>query len=188
MALVDGRRPRFVQTIALHTAVAARVLAAPAREDPREGVTTGPTKTGKRERRHGRQRSIASAAPGTIPPRTAASLEQGRMRSAEAEHGRCERPLPRPRGVPQSASLRTTRKRRGRTGNQRVRVLVVESLGSRHRSDVSNGACPAQRCKALRRERCLARRKSSPRLWINPDDGERQRDGEIDAQIFACHH
>jgi hypothetical protein len=43
-----------------------------------------------------------------------------------------------------------------RAGNQRVRVIVVESLGSRHRTNVSVGACLAGRRKAQRRERCLA--------------------------------
>jgi hypothetical protein len=41
-------------------------------------------------------------------------------------------------------------------GNQRVRVFVVESLGSRHRTNVSDGAFPAGRRKAQRCERCLA--------------------------------
>jgi len=48
------------------------------------------------------------------------------------------------------------------TGSQRVRVIVVESLGSRHRTNVSVGTVPAGRRKAQRREGCLARRKPVP--------------------------
>jgi len=51
-------------------------------------------------------------------------------------------------------------------GNRRVRVIVVESLGSRHRTNVSIGAYPAGRRKMQRRERCLARRRPVPG-WDN---------------------
>lgn len=72
------------------------------------------------------------------------------MRSAEAEtRTQRVRPLPRLRGGSQNPSFRTRRKSRGRTGIWRVRVLVVESLGSRYRSDVSKvlvGRSAARRC------------------------------------------
>lgn len=41
-------------------------------------------------------------------------------------------------------------------GSQRVRVIVVESLGSRHRTNVSDAAFLAGRRKAQRHERWLA--------------------------------
>jgi hypothetical protein len=54
-----------------------------------------------------------------------------------SESGVVKRLLPRLRGGSQNPSFRTRRKSRGRTGNQRVRVLVVSSLSGRHRKDVS---------------------------------------------------
>jgi hypothetical protein len=50
------------------------------------------------------------------------------------------RPLPRSRGGPQSPSLRTRRKSRGRAGSWRVRVLVVERIG-KQTSDERIGGC-----------------------------------------------
>jgi len=95
--------------------------------------------------------------------------------------------LPRPRGEPQSSSLpskvqtKETHREPTSTGTRSRefgKQTLVERIG---------GACPALRCKALRRERCLARRKPSPR-WVNPDDEGRWREGEDGAQFSHAHY
>lgn len=112
----------------------------------------------------GVRRSVATAASAENIPGTVASLEREAIAARRSgETGVRVHPLPRKRGGSQSPSPRARRKSRGRTGNQRVRVFVSRDLGSRHRTNASvRGACPAGRCKASRRERCLARRKPIP--------------------------
>lgn len=84
---------------------------------------------------------------------------------------------------PKTCRFRAMRKCRGRTGNQRVRVLVVEKFEKQTSVRRIGGACPATRCKTRRRERCLARRKPTPRSRRYPDDGGRWREGEDGAQV-----
>lgn len=80
-------------------------LGGPAREDPREGVKHGPPKTGAREATRTSEVGHTDRARDKTPS-TVASLEEGRnVWLSEAESGRCERPLPRPRGRSQSLSL-----------------------------------------------------------------------------------
>jgi len=70
------------------------------------------------------------------------------MQSAEAEiTGVVKRLLPRPRDRPQSLSLRISRKSYGRTGNQRVRVLVVEKFEWQTSEGRIVGTCLACHCK-----------------------------------------
>jgi hypothetical protein len=86
-------------------------------------------------------------------PNAAAKQRLRAMQPAEAEiTGVVKRLLPRPRGRSQSLSLRTRRKPRGRTGNQRVRVLVVEKFEWQTSEGRIDGACPACRCKATGRD------------------------------------
>jgi hypothetical protein len=73
-------------------------------------------------------------------PRTVSNLEQRRMGHAEAE-SRMRVCIPSPGNV---VGPKTHRNARGvslvdTAGSQRVRVIVVESLGSRHRTNVSDG-------------------------------------------------
>jgi len=64
-------------------------------------------------------------------------------------------------------------------------VLVVEKFGKQTSIGRIGGACPAQRRKALGRERCLARRKPTPRSRRHPDDGGRRREGENGARVLG---
>jgi len=123
----------------------------------------------EREGRHGCQRLAASAAWGEHPHRGSETKLKA-MQLTEAEiTGVVKRPLPRPRGRSQNLLLRTGRKPCGRTGNQRVRVLVVEKFEWQTSEGRIDGACPACRCKATGREnnRCLALRKPDPREEIS---------------------
>jgi len=80
-------------------------LGGPAREDPRESVTDGPPKTGARVATRTSEVGCTGHAWDNIPV-ASASLESGvNVQLSEAESGRCERPLPRPRGGSQSLPL-----------------------------------------------------------------------------------
>jgi hypothetical protein len=84
---------------------------------------------------------------------------------------------------PQSPSLRPRRKPWGRTGNQRVRVLVVEKyweadIGRTYRSVL------AWRDAARRWATQVPSPKETVTPWDeNPDDGGRQREGENGTQV-----
>jgi hypothetical protein len=117
----------------------------------------GPTRTG-RETRQGWQRSAASAASVDNTPGTVECLEaEANAARQSGEHGRsvCV-PSPGHAVGPKACRFARGESLVDGAGSQRVRVLVVKSLGSRHRTNVPEGACPAARCKARRRERCLA--------------------------------
>jgi hypothetical protein len=114
-------------------------LAAPAREDPREGVKGGPNENrsgscdrGVRGRPHGPRRWITS--PHTVTkPRTRGECGTPKRRT------RVRVCTPSPGHV---VGPKAHRFARGESlvdsaGSQRVRVIVVESLGSRHRTNVS---------------------------------------------------
>jgi len=106
----------------------------------------------EREGRHGCQRLAASATRGEHPHRGSETKLKA-MQLAEAEiTGVVKRPLPRPRDRSQSLLLRAGRKPCGRTGNQRVRVLVVEKFEWQTSEGRIDGACPACRCKTAGRE------------------------------------
>lgn len=127
------------QTVAGHAVAADTISATLGWEGPREGVKGGPSKTRSRVRQE-RQRFSTRTEPSDNIQGTVSSLEQGRVWHAKAESkGVRVHPLPRPRGGPQSPPPLTRRKLGGSTGNPRVRVLVVESSGSRHRTNVSEG-------------------------------------------------
>lgn len=159
---VDAKWPLSMEDVPIgqpvtgHAAAAETVSATLDWEGPREGVKGGPSKTRARGRQ-GRQRSSTRVGSAENIPSTISSLEQGRVWQRQSGvKGVRVHPLPRPRGGPQSLPLLIRRKPGGSTGNPRVRVLVVESLGSRHRTNVSDGARPTARCKARRRGGCLA--------------------------------
>jgi hypothetical protein len=113
----------------------------------------------------------ASAARGEYP-RRGKRMNALRMQLAKAEiTGAMKRLLPRPSGRSQTLSRRTRRllkkgEPRGRTGNQRVRVLVVEKFEWQS-SEGRIGTVLVWRGVARRRvgnnNRCLARRKPNPR-------------------------
>jgi hypothetical protein len=150
--------------VAVHAAAVRPVSAAPAREDPREGVIKKVQRKPEQETRQGWKRSAASAASVDNTPGTVERLESGAnaaRRSGEYGRSVC---VPSPGYVvgPKAHHLARGVSLVDSAGSQRVRVIVVESLGSRHRTNVSVGARPAARCKARRRERCLARRKPVP--------------------------
>lgn len=66
----------IIGSVARHKAAWKVVLAAPAREDPREGVMTGPSKTGVREAT--RTSEVGRIGPlGENIPDSIASLEEG---------------------------------------------------------------------------------------------------------------
>lgn len=99
------------------------------------------------------------------------------MRSAEAERGVVKRRSPGHVAGPKPCYFARGDKSRGRAGNRRVRVLVVESLRSKHRSDVSevlvwrSVARPyASRVPSLKEAATLYSR--------NPGDEERSREGK----------
>jgi len=54
---------------------------------------------------------------------------------------------------PKTCRFRAMRKYRGRTGNQRVRVLVVEKFEWQTSEGRIDGACPACRCKTAGRDK-----------------------------------
>lgn len=76
------------KAVSVHAAAAESILATLIREDPREGVQGGPTRSG-RGGRQGCQRLVASIAPVENIPDPVVSLEQGRLRHAEAETRVC---------------------------------------------------------------------------------------------------
>jgi hypothetical protein len=83
---------------------------------------------------------------------------------------------------PQNPSFRLGRKPEGRTGNQRVRVLVVEKyweadIGRTYRSVLVRRNA-ARRCV----EEVPSPKETVTPLDENPDDGGRQREGENGAQ------
>lgn len=128
---------------------------------------------------------VASAASADNTPDTVASPERGASAARQKRRTWTRVCVPSPGYV---VGPKTHRSARGASlvdsaGSQRVRVIVVESLGSRHRTNVSVGACPAARCKARRRERCLARRKPVPGREKLPDDQGRWREGEDGAHV-----
>jgi hypothetical protein len=85
------------------------------------------------------------------------------MRHAKAEtRTQRVRPLPRSRGGSQSPSPRTRRKSRGQRREPASTGARSRELGKQTSDERIGGACPAARCKARRRERCLARRKPVP--------------------------
>jgi hypothetical protein len=154
---------RIEEAVAGHAAMVETILAALAREDPRESVKHGPTKTGAGEATGMPEVGCIGCLGGQHPRSSRRVSNQGRMQPAKAEARVCVRTSsPGPQMGPKTHRVRTRRKSRGRTGNQRVRVIVVESLGSRHRTNVSMGACSAERRKACRRDEHLARRKPIP--------------------------
>jgi hypothetical protein len=107
------------------------------------------------------------------------------MQLAEAEiTGVVKRLLPRPSGRSQSLSRHTRCKSRGCTGNQRVRVLVVEKFEWQTSEGRIDGTCPAWRCKATRREQQqVPSQKEAEPSEETPDEGGRWREGEIGAQV-----
>lgn len=133
----------------------------------------------ERERRHGCQRLAASAKRGQNP-RRGQRINALRMQPAEAEvTGVVKRLLPRQSGRAQNL-LRLARcllkpgRPRGCTGNQRVRVLVVEKFEWQSSEGRIEGACPAWRCKATRREQQqVPSRKEAEPSEETPDDGGR---------------
>jgi hypothetical protein len=126
--------------VAVHAAAVRPVSAAPAREDPREGVTKKVQRKPEQEKRQRWKRSAASAASADKTPGTVERLESGANAARQSgDHGRsvC---VPSPGHV---VGPKTHRFARGvslvdSAGSQRVRVIVVESLGSRHRTNVSD--------------------------------------------------
>lgn len=118
----------------------------------------------EQETRQRWKRSVAPAASADNTPGTVASPEAGASAARQKRRTWTRVCVPSPGYV---VGPKAHRSARGASlvdsaGSQRVRVIVVESLGSRHRTNVSVGACPAARCKARRRDRCLARRKPVP--------------------------
>jgi hypothetical protein len=111
----------------------------------------------ERERRRECQRSVPWAAsadniPGTVTkPRTGVN---GTRQSGDS--GVRAHPLPRFVVGPKAQHFARGESLVDSAGSQRVRVIVVESLGSRHRTNVSVGICPAERRKAKRRGKYLA--------------------------------
>jgi hypothetical protein len=128
----------------------------------------------ERERRHGCQRLAASAKRGQHP-RRGQRINALRMQPAEAElTGVVKRLLPRQSGRAQTLLRLARCKSRGCTGNQRVRVLVVEKFEWQSSEGRIEGACPAWRCKATRREQQqVPSRKEAEPSEETPDDGGR---------------
>ena len=150
------KAPPIGQAVAGHAAAVETVLAALAREDPREGVKVVPPKP-ERERRQGCQRSVPWAAsvdkiPGPVTnPRIGVN---GIRRSGDT--GVRAHPLPRSRGGPQSPSLRTRCKPRGQCREPASTGNRSREFGKQTSDERIGGACPSGRRKTQRRERCLA--------------------------------
>jgi hypothetical protein len=118
-------------------------------------------------------------------PRRGQRINALRMQPAEAElTGVVKRLLPRQSGRAQNLLRLARCKSRGCTGTQRVRVLVVEKFEWQSSEGRIEGACPAWRCKATRREQQqVPSRKEAEPSEETPDDGGRWREGELGAQV-----
>jgi len=131
------KAPPIGKAVAVHAAPVESISAALARENPREGVIMVHLKP-EREKQQGCQRLVASAARADNIPSAVASFEsEANAARQSGETGVRVHLLLRSRGGSQSPSFLVKRKFHGSTGNQRVRVVVVESLGSRHRTNAS---------------------------------------------------
>lgn len=117
----------------------------------------------------------------TSPARSHAS-NRGYCGTPKRRSGVRVHPLPRPRGGSQNPSFHTRRKPRGCTGSQRVRVLVVESLGSRHRTNASKGCLSGAASKGDASREVPSPKESD--TWLSsPDDQGRPREGEGGALV-----
>lgn len=119
-------------------------LGGPAREDPREGVKDGPPKTGARDATRTSEVGCTGLAWDNIPV-ASESLESGvNVQLAEAEPGRCERSLPRPRGrsqnlpLPHDAQASWTHREPASTG-ARSREVWEADIDRTHRRCLSGG-------------------------------------------------
>lgn len=168
---------RIVAAIAGHAAVGKAVSAAPTREGPREGVVRPNENRSRRSDRNVRGRPHRPHGEQQAPNGTSApnGVDAGRRSGGP---GDVIAPLPRPYDgsqnppFPPGAQAPGMHRELTSTGTR-----SRESLGSRHRSDVSPVLERSQRRKAVCPCRCLARRKPPPRLDQNPDDagGGRER-------------
>jgi len=123
----------------------------------------GPTKTGAGEATEASEVGHIGRVGGEHPRHGREPRSRGECDTPKRRHG-CACAPPPPVSV---VGPKTHRDARGvsfadSAGSQRVRVIVVESLGSRHRTNASNGACPAGRRKAQRWRGSLARRRPVP--------------------------